>query len=82
MSCDGVVKEAEGIVDVCYKVQEGLLPCSAERLEISKFISLLNTQKIYYTAAGYFIINKGTLLGLLNVTTTYFIILVQFKQYL
>lgn len=80
ISCDCVTREAERIVGVCQRVQEDMTTYSWERREIFKFLLLVNTRKPLYSAADYFIINRSTLFGLLGVTTTYFIILVQFSQ--
>lgn len=80
MSCDRVAKEAEKVADVCQRAMESLPIRSSERNEIFNFFELVNTRKPSYTAAGYFIINRGTLFGLLSVTTTYFIVMLQFNQ--
>lgn len=80
MSCDQVTKETERTVGVCYKIQENLSLYTWEREEIFKFLTLINSRKPIYSAAGYFVISKSSLFGLLSVTTTYFIILIQFSQ--
>lgn len=80
ISCDRVAREAGRIVSVCHKIQEKLPQSSWERNEIFKLLTLVNSKKALYTAADYFIVSRSTLFGLLSVTTTYFIILVQFNQ--
>lgn len=81
-SCDGVIKEITQIIDACYKLDTNLPPQSFQRNEVYRLLMLMNSRRAEYTAGGYFAINKTTLFQLLSVTTTYFILLVQFKDYL
>lgn len=76
MSCDKVMEEVRNLVNVCLEVQEHMNP--VEREEVFKFLALVDTRRPCYTVAGYFVLNRSCLFALLNVTTTYFIILVQF----
>lgn len=78
MSCDKVVEEARNIVKVCQEVQEHM--DSVEREEIFNLLALVETNRPSYTAANYFVLDRTSLFALLNATTTYFIILVQFYQ--
>lgn len=81
ISCDKVIMEAERIVNVCQEVQEILPSNSRERNEIFRLLVLVNAKRPIYSAANYFVVNRKALLGLLSVTTTYFIVMVQFNQF-
>lgn len=78
LSCDRAVLEANQIIKVCTEIQINLN--NFERKEVLNFIILTNMKKIGYTAAGYFVLNKGSLFALLSTATTYLIILIQFNQ--
>lgn len=80
ISCDRVIAKAEQIVDTCCEVQENLQTRSSERNQVFELLKLIGSKKLSYSAAGYFIINKSTLFGLIGVITTYFIVLLQFHQ--
>lgn len=79
MSCESVSMEAAKIVSVCLEVQEKMPTPSWERKEIYKLLTVTSTKTGLYTAANYFVLFRGTLFSLLSVTTTYFIIMVQFN---
>lgn len=80
MSCDGSLQKAKDIVKFCQDHQDELPSRSEEREEIFKLLLLIDTRKPKFSAAGYFTINRKTIFTVLYVTTTYIIILVQFRQ--
>lgn len=80
MSCDGVLAEVNHTIDICDHLQEQLFDHFKEREEIFKLIVLTKTKYPLYTAANYFVISRSLLFSLLSVTTTYFIIVVQFNS--
>lgn len=74
VSCDRVVAEAKGILNICYETQRNM--DYNEREEVFKLLVLIDTKKPRYTAADYFTLNKSTIFALLSTVTTYFIVLV------
>lgn len=48
--------------------------------EVVNFMALVDANRPYYVAAGYFVLNRGNLFALFSTITTYFIIVVQFNQ--
>lgn len=78
ISCDKVTAEAKRIVNVCNEVETNMDYSAKD--EVVKLLMIVKAKEPCYTAAGYFILNRSTLFALLNVVTTYFIILLQFYQ--
>lgn len=77
-----MAKKTAHIVDICYSFGMSLSPQTLERNKLFNLMVLMNSKQIEYSAGGYFTISKTTLFELLSVSTTYFIVLVQFKDYL
>lgn len=78
ISCDKVVTEATRIIEISHKIQDKIDFNGRE--EIFNLLILVKASKPHFTAAGFFKLNRSTLFSILSVTTTYFIILLQFHQ--
>ncbi|KAJ8947248.1 hypothetical protein NQ314_008647 [Rhamnusium bicolor] len=79
-SCDWALQEAQNIIPICYKYQQDFSTSSGERQELICLTNQALNNKPAFTAAGFFEINRKTLLALLSATTTYFIVIIQFNQ--
>lgn len=79
VSCDKATRETRKIIILAHKLQEEMPLMSLERNEILNLILLAKNVNPCYNAIGFFKINRTTLFALLRVTTTYFIIIVQFN---
>lgn len=64
---------------LAHKLQEDMPLMSTERNEVLNLIMLAKNVNPCYTAAEFFNVNRTTLFALLSVTTTYFIIIIQFN---
>lgn len=80
MSCDTTAREANKMIQVCYDVEQRLPAMSANRKELLRLIKFAKDEAAEYTAADFFPVNRATALGFINVTTTYFIIVIQFHR--
>lgn len=78
--CDITTREAGKLIDICYTIEEDFPSSSAERKEVLKLVRLGRYKNPCFSAAGFFNIDRKTFFGFLNVTTTYFIIIIQFNQ--
>ncbi|RZC33331.1 7tm 7 domain containing protein, partial [Asbolus verrucosus] len=79
VACDLMVQAGDELVPLCYKLQEGLPDHSLLRVELrrlGKFTSF-NLPKI--SAAGFFEINRTTVLNIIATVTTYYIVVIQFN---
>lgn len=80
ISCDLTAREANNTIKICYDVQENFPSSSTSRNELLRLIRFATIQKTQYTAANFFSVNRKTVLGLFNVTATYFILIIQFHR--
>jgi gustatory receptor len=64
---------------LCYKIQKDFLDDSKERKELMLLAREISDSGARFTAADFFEINRSTFFGILSVTTTYLIILIQFN---
>lgn len=67
-------------MNICYDLEEHFPSSSVERKEALKLVRLARYKGPCFSAAGFFNVDRKTLFGFLNVTTTYFIIIIQFNQ--
>lgn len=74
-SCDSVVNEANRIIKVYFETERNM-----DYEELFSFLILVKIKKPCFSAVDFFDLNRKSLFSLLSVTTTYFIILVQFHQ--
>ena len=74
-----VTTESSKTAFLCYKLQEHFPPKSDERLEILILAKQVQANDVKITAADFFEINRRTLCGILATTTTYVIVVLQFK---
>lgn len=68
------------MIGICYDMQERLPSNSEERQELLHFIALANNELVCFSSAGFFSLNRSTVLGILSVTATYYIIIIQFQE--
>lgn len=79
ISCDITICETKKILKLACKYQEKMPLVSLERSELLHLIMLVRNINPCYTAADFFNVNRRTLFALLSVTTTYFIVMIQFN---
>ncbi|XP_018567007.1 gustatory receptor 68a-like [Anoplophora glabripennis] len=78
--CDSIVRETEELLTNCYMLEQTLPLHSKELEELDSLKMLIKNNRPKLTAAGFFEINRSTLLSLLSTTTTYFIVALQFNS--
>lgn len=79
ISCDITTSETKKVVKLACRFQETMPIAAPERTELYNLIVLARNINPRYTAADFFNLNRTTLFALLSVTTTYFIIIIQFN---
>ncbi|XP_044254770.1 gustatory receptor 68a-like [Tribolium madens] len=79
MTCDSAASSCKKISSVCYKLQEDFDDNSRERRELILFAKEILDNPVKFTASDFFEINRSTFFGIISVTTTYLIILIQFN---
>lgn len=77
--CDRTTTEASKFIDICYDIQEQLPSSSSYQKGFMLLINIVKDTQVRFTAANYFEINRRTFFGLLSVSATYFIIIIQFN---
>lgn len=81
-SCDATTREAQNIIGVCYDMQEHFPELSVEREELLRLVDIALHERVHFSAADFFDLNRTTIFGVLSVTATYYIITIQFNQIL
>uniref|UniRef100_A0A6P7F0B0 Uncharacterized protein LOC114324967 n=1 Tax=Diabrotica virgifera virgifera TaxID=50390 RepID=A0A6P7F0B0_DIAVI len=76
--CESASHANRKIRIICYKLQEYVRPDSSSREEFFKLAYIASTLSPKLTAANFFIISRGTILGIINITTTYLLVILQF----
>ncbi|EFA02933.1 gustatory and odorant receptor 63a [Tribolium castaneum] len=80
LTCDSAASSGNKISNLCYKLQKDFADSSSERRELILLAKEISDNPIKFTASDFFEINKSTFFGIISVTTTYLIILIQFKN--
>lgn len=77
--CDHTMKEAKGLIKYCFQIQENIMDLNnSEPLsEITELIAFVDNFDNRITAMNFFEIDRKTLLGILNIITTYLIVILQ-----
>lgn len=79
--CDSVIREAHQVTKYCYQIQEEIDADSrydSESLKkLSRLIRFMEHCDVKITACNYFTISRGTILGVINIMTTYLIVIMQ-----
>lgn len=78
ISCESSSLASRKIKLVCHKLQEDVHIKSSARDEFFKLAAVVSAFSPKLTAANFFIINRGTLLGIVNLSTTYLLVIIQF----
>ncbi|KAJ8947253.1 hypothetical protein NQ314_008652 [Rhamnusium bicolor] len=76
--CDLTIRESKKLLKTCFKLDQYLPLESEESRELKSLTNIIKSRRPVFTAAGFFQVNRATLLSLFGTTTTYFIIIVQF----
>lgn len=80
LACHLVEKEAKSIVRQCYKHFECPLLMESRKNDLLAFALVAKNNLPKFTAWGFFNLTRGTILALLNTTSTYMIISYQFRN--
>lgn len=78
MVCDKTATEARQTISICYALQESVHAGAEEKLKLLELAQMANNNYPFLTAAGFFVVDRGVLLKILSITTTYFIVILQF----
>ncbi|KAJ8948040.1 hypothetical protein NQ318_003374 [Aromia moschata] len=76
--CEQAVSAGNKTKGLCYKLQENFDPKSRTKKELFKLAEIVQTFKPEFTAANFFVINKGTILQIISIATTYLIVIIEF----
>lgn len=83
LCCDSVVREAQKVTKHCYQIQEeidsGTKYDSESLKKLTRLIQFMEHCDVKFTAVNYFNINRGTILQVINIVTTYLIVIMQFN---
>ncbi|KAG5889413.1 hypothetical protein JTB14_032747 [Gonioctena quinquepunctata] len=79
MACDRVEKSGDELIDACFLLQEGMDKSDIGD-ELSFLIQHLQALKPKFSAAGLFYVNRKVLSTLLTFTTSYVIVILQFRN--
>ncbi|XP_018569254.1 gustatory receptor 68a-like [Anoplophora glabripennis] len=77
-SCDSVVTQANKLETNCHQLKRTFIWEPKMREELDKLMYLIIKMPPHFSAAGFFEINRSTLLSVISSVTTYFIIITQF----
>lgn len=77
--CDGIRQILEKLKQICYTYQGHYLKFPMIRSEIFILANCAKFCKPRFSAAGFFFINKGTLITMIGATASYVIIIIQFN---
>lgn len=80
IASDLVVQEAEKIYPMCLKLAEQFSGRTSERMELFTLANKCECFVPVFTAAGFFTIRRNTIFDLMNIMTTYLIIIIQFNN--
>ncbi|XP_074041400.1 uncharacterized protein [Leptinotarsa decemlineata] len=81
ISCDETIREANKITRICYNIQENDFFENESEIEreISDLIEFVKTCPVVFEAAKSIEIEKSTILHILGILTTYWIVILQFN---
>ncbi|KAG5876270.1 hypothetical protein JTB14_013007 [Gonioctena quinquepunctata] len=79
LSCEAASSAGRNIEKECFKLQERLEMNSRSREELFKLSRIARSCNPNFTAANFFVINKSTILRIINLVTTYSIVMIQLK---
>lgn len=77
-TCDLATKECEQLSSLCFQLQQDYSCSSSLYKELRSLGIFANRNKILFTAAEYFNVNRNVILSIIASSTTYFVALVQF----
>ncbi|CAH2017256.1 unnamed protein product [Acanthoscelides obtectus] len=77
---DSVLEEAERSIFISLTLFEKLPWKSPKRKEVSAFMEICKEYAPVFTVLGLFRINRSTMLGLVNIISTYLIVLIQSRK--
>ncbi|CAH1379847.1 unnamed protein product, partial [Tenebrio molitor] len=79
LCCDMMSEEGDKLIPLCYKLQEKLDDHSSLRTELRRLAKYISHNLPKMSAAGFFYINRSTILNMVATVTTYYIVVIQFN---
>nr|CAI5837389.1 unnamed protein product [Callosobruchus analis] len=80
LCCESATAAGNKVEKTCHKLQENFELTSKAREELFRLAEITKSFAPKFTAANFFVINKGTILGIINIATTYLIVIIQFND--
>lgn len=78
MISDQTIKEAQRSVSICYALEENVNVGVEDKRKLLELAEMIKLRPPCITAAGFFVVDRRVLFTILNITTTYFIVIIQF----
>lgn len=78
MCCQQIMDESEKISWLCCNMQHRIGRGNKGYDELESLGNIVNNERIEFSAAGFFPVNRSTICSLLSSVTTYFIVVKQF----
>lgn len=79
MSCDVIEKSSTKTIKICYNYYDGSSKDDVIYDDLFAVAKFLEGIKPVFTAAGFYSINRGTIVKVFSALTTYMIIILQFN---
>ncbi|KAJ8917121.1 hypothetical protein NQ315_012611 [Exocentrus adspersus] len=80
LCCDAAVEESKKLLPVCYWLEQ-VLPRSSKEMEVLKSLeNIVKSKPAKMTAAGFFDIDRSTLVSVFSATTMYYLVCIQFNK--
>lgn len=83
LCCDRVLRESQKVTKYCYQIQEEIDSGTKHDMDslkkLCRLIRFMEQCDVKFTAVNFFTINRGTILGIINIVTTYLIVIMQFN---
>ncbi|KAJ8948613.1 hypothetical protein NQ314_008376 [Rhamnusium bicolor] len=80
MCCELSSSTGKKFQQLCHKFQADFDVSSRSRKELFKLADIAKSYKPKFTAANFFVVRKGTILGIIHIATTYLIVIIQFNS--
>lgn len=71
LNCDAATEEAARTYSICSALGK------YNDKDVQMFIKYIKHHKVYFTAASFFEIKRNTILSMVNIVTTYYIVILQ-----
>ncbi|CAH2000949.1 unnamed protein product [Acanthoscelides obtectus] len=80
LCCDKTSSSGAKIEKTCYKLQDRFGLDSRPRKEFLLLANVIRSHKPVFTAANYFVINRGTILEIIHIVSTYVIVIIKCNE--